>query len=220
MAGLDTRTGKRNAEPPPRRAENIKQVKQVPAKIPTKTAVQVARRVETTNSMPIPGMNSGVTSSTTGNPSNQLNFNDQQALMMNRARASAQQDYDRDLGTAQMFGQQARAREVNNQASSFEEKQILQNAADNQAVRTASNLASSNQVSQRQAEVAAAQLSAFSNAQQANAQITVASEQQTQESQRQSSINAAQLKQAQTQGMFSLLGSLNNSFSQGGYKYW
>ncbi len=215
MAGLDTRTGKRNA-PPPRRAEDIKQVKQVPAKTPTKTAVQVARRVETSNSVPMPGMNSGVTSGITGNPANQLNFSDQQALMMNRARTSAQQDYDRDLNTAQSFAQTARAREVNNQARSFEETAALQHTANVQALTVMGNQASFNQTSQRQAENAAAQQSAAANATQAG----IAYEKEMQESQRQSSINAAQLKQTQTQGVFSLLGSLNNSFSQGGYKYW
>lgn len=212
MAGLDTRTGSRNAAPPPRRLEDIKQVKTQPVKVPTRSAVQAVK--------PSISSSSGTTSNVTGTPQTQLNFNDQQALMMNRARGAAAQDYERDVNTAREFGQAARAREVNNRVGSFQEEAAKQYTANDQAVRVASNLASSNQTSQRQAENAAAQQSHVANAIQANSAYAVASEQQTQESQRQSSINAAQQKTAETQGMFSLLGSLNNSFSQGGYKYW
>lgn len=215
MAGLDTRTGRRNAEPPPRRAESIKQVKTQQTRVPSRSAVQAAKQ-SVSQSSGQPSQSSGATSNVTGNPSNQLNFNDQQALMMSRARTAAQQDYDRDLGTAQSFGGIARAREVNNQASSSEAEAAKQYAANVQAVTTARNLASTGQTSQRQAENAAANQSFAANAIQANAVIEQASE----ESRRQSTVNAAQQRKTETEGMFSLLGSLNNSFSQGSYKYW
>lgn len=206
MAGLDTRTGKRNAAIPPRRAEDIKQTKAPQAKVPVKSAVQAARQ----------SVSSGTTSNSTGTPQAQPSFSDQQSTMMNRARGAAQQDYDRDLSTAQSFGGIARAREVNNQSSAANATAAQQYTANQQAMTMMGNQASFNQTSQRQAENAAAQQSAAANATQAG----IAIEQATQESQRQSSINAAQQKQTETQGMFSLLGSLNNSFSQGGYKYW
>lgn len=208
MAGLDTRTGKRNVAIPPKRAEDIKQVKTQPVKVPTRSAVQAAKQSVS--------QSSGTTSNVTGTPQTQLNFNDQQALMMSRARGAAQQDYDRDLSTAQSFSGIARAREVNNQASAANTEAAKQYTANQQAITVAGNLASTNQVSDRQAQNAAAQQSAATNATQAG----IAYEQATQESQRQSSINAAQQKQAEMQGVFSLLGSLNNSFAQGGYKYW
>lgn len=212
MVGLDTRTGNRNAAPPPKRVEDIKQLKTQPVKAPISSVKQPVKQ-------PI-SSSSGTASSITGTPQTQLNFNDQQALMMNRARGAAQQDYNRDLDMAQSFGQTARAREVNNQASSANTDAARQYTANVQAVTMAGNLASSNQTSQRQAENAAAQQSHVANAIQAGAAYGATLEQQTQESQRQSSINASQQKVAETQGMFSLLGSLNNSFSQGGYKYW
>ena len=212
MAGLDTRTGNRNAAPPPKRVEDIKQLKTQPVKAPISSVVQTVKQPV---KQPI-SSSSGTASSITGTPQTQLNFNDQQALMMSRARGAAQQDYNRDLDMAQSFGQTARAREVNNRVGSFQEEAAKQYTANDQAVRVASNLASSNQTSQRQAENAAAQLSAAANATQSG----IVYEQQTQESQRQSSINASQERTAETQGMYSLLGSLNNSFSQGGYKYW
>jgi len=208
MAGLDTRTGSRNAAPPPKRLEDIKQVKTQPVKVPISPTVQAAK--------PSISSSSGTASNVTGTPQTQLNFNDQQALMMNRARGAAAQDYERDTNTAREFGQAARAREVNNRVGSFQEEAAKQYTANDQAVRVASNLASSNQTSQRQATNAAAQQSHVANAIQANASIAVEEEQ----SRRQSSINASQEKTAETQGMYSLLGSLNNSFSQGGYKYW
>ncbi len=201
MAGLDTRTGKRNAAIPPKRAEDIKQTKAPQARVPVKSAVQAAKQS---------------VSQSSGTPQTQPNFSDQQASMMNRARGAAQQDYDRDLSTAQSFSGIARAREVNNQSGSSNAEAAKQYTANQQAITMMGNQASFNQTSQRQAENAAAQLSHAANATQAG----IAIEQATQESQRQSSINAAQQKQAETQGMFSLLGSLNNSFSQGGYKYW
>ena len=78
MAGLDTRTGKRNAELPPKRAEDIKQTKAPQAKVPVKTAVQAAKQSVS--------QSSGTTSNSTGTPQTQPNFNNQQALMMDRAR--------------------------------------------------------------------------------------------------------------------------------------
>ena len=208
MAGLDTRTGKRNAAIPPRRAEDIKQTKAPQAKVPVKTAVQAAKQSVS--------QSSGTTSNSTGTPQAQPNFNDQQASMMNRARGAAQQDYDRDLSTAQSFSGIARAREVNNQASAANVTAAQQDTANVQAARMMGNQASFNQTSQRQAENAAAQQSHVANAIQAGSAIA----QEEEQSRRQSTINAAQQKQTETQGMYSLLGSLNNSFSQGGYKYW
>lgn len=210
MAGLDTRTGKRNVPPPS--AQKLKETKTPPPKVPAKSAVQTAKQSSGSNP---------------GTAYTQESYDQYQQRLMDRVRGAAQQDYDRDVNTARSFQGAARTREMENQTLaraqelnnaglSAGQAAAAQFATANQAAVTAANLQSANLVNNRMLQNSTERQAHTAGAFQA----LTSDNNQIAESQRQSSQNVAQQKLAETQGLYSLLGSLNSSFSQGGYKYW